>query len=642
MSGVVAQSLKWQRVLVAVGLSVSALAFWSSPGDIFGVPKATVIVLMAIACLAVGVGRQIRERQIVLPKLWCMAAAGAFLVALTITTITSTTPMQSFVGEYQQYAGFCGYLCGVVIFLTVARGHDKTTLPALAFTLVGTAVVVLAYALLQRFDADPWHLGSAGTVVSTMGNVNFLAGWIGIMFPLCVAVAVAPVHPAWRVVGGVAAVVIVPVSVWTDSFQGPATVGAAAVAVLVLLLVTRTVPVPRPLRGKRGVAVVVGLGVLLAPVAFVVLRDGIDQGLLERRHFWHVALEVFEEHPIVGTGPDTFHNQYLMRRPAAHAAIQASKNAGAAHDVPLDLLANGGILLGGTYLAWVGLVAWRLVVAVRRRRAPGWLIAGFGAAWIGYLVQSLVSIDRPALLIINWALAGAVVALSGPLPAQVIKLRGWTEDGTRDAPVASIAGIALVGLVAVTLGWFATRPIRADWAAIAGRNAFRHGQVDQAEADFKKARRLAPWEATFTFDLVRVYGTKNDVKDVLAAAEEGAHLEPGDSSYFLVVAQLGDAVKQPDLAREWYDKALKIDPYGVEVLGNAALSAAKDGDATRADQLVDRLLAVTDTRGDVWATVGDVRAAEGDAAAAREAYERSLKLLPDNKPAKTGLEKLGQ
>ncbi|MCU1486584.1 MAG: O-antigen ligase protein, partial [Actinomycetia bacterium] len=294
MNVVLAQTLRWQRITVAVATAGSALVFYKSKGDIYGVPKATVVALAAVACLAIAAGRAIREREVVLPGLWCAAAAGAFVVALGITTITSTTPLQSLVGEFSQYAGFLGYLGGVILFFTVVRAFDERSLPVLVLTIVGSAAAITVYGLLQWADIDPWHLRSAHNIISTMGNTNFLGGWLGMAFPLCAVVALAPLPVAWRVVGGATAIGIVPLALATESFQGPATVAVAALVLVVLLLVTGAVPVPTALRGRRGIAVVVVLVVLAAPVAVKVLGDGIDQGLLERRYFWQVAVEVFE------------------------------------------------------------------------------------------------------------------------------------------------------------------------------------------------------------------------------------------------------------------------------------------------------------------------------------------------------------
>jgi tetratricopeptide (TPR) repeat protein len=205
-----------------------------------------------------------------------------------------------------------------------------------------------------------------------------------------------------------------------------------------------------------------------------------------------------------------------------------------------------------------------------------------------------------------------------------------------------MVGVALVSLLALVAGWLTLRPLRADMAASAGRQAIADEQGDLAEKELSTARHLAPWEATFTFDQVRLYSLANVPEKALQAAKDGARLEPGDSSYFLVVAQVADALKKPELARTWYDKALKIDPYGTDVLKAAILSAARAHDADRADGFIDRLLDISRTRADIWTTVGQARAAEGRIDDAKAAYEKALELSPTDEDAKKGLKQLGQ
>jgi Flp pilus assembly protein TadD len=303
------------------------------------------------------------------------------------------------------------------------------------------------------------------------------------------------------------------------------------------------------------------------------------------------------------------------------------------------VLAEGGLLSGIPYLAFVGLVGWRLVVAVRRRRGEPWLVAGIGAGWIGYQTQSLVSIDKPSLAVLHWALAGAIVVLAGPIEAKVITLPG-RERRTRQAPVGSIVGIGVVGILAVVGAWFVTQPFRADLADIAGTQAIARNDGDGALHHLERARSLAPWEAHYTFDLVLLGGRAHDAELALGAAEDGARLEPGDSSYAVTAANVADLAHRPRVARRWFDRALAVDPYGLDPLLGAAQSAAAAGEAERAHALLRRALAVSDSRADVWSRVGDVRSALREDGAARSAYRKALAILPGDPDAERGLAQL--
>jgi O-antigen ligase/Flp pilus assembly protein TadD len=641
MCGVVPQTLQWQRIAVAVAVVGGALVMWPTDGDVFGVPKATLVVLCGLVAVAIGVGREIRTRTVVVPWTPPVLAAAVFIVAYGVATLTSTTPMQSLVGQYQQNAGLAMYAAAVALFLTTVRSHDERTLPSLVRALVVATALIVVYAVMQWVGIEPFDF-TASDIFSTLGNSNFLAGWVGIAIPLCLGLAVArSATLPWRVVGAVTALVIVPVSVATDSFQGPMTVAVSVLAFVGLLVASGGLAVPAPLRGRRGLAVLVLVVVVAAPVAVKVVGDGIDQGLLERRYFWRAAVQVVKDHPVLGTGPDTFHNQYLSRRSPAHAANVTGKNAGAAHDVPLEILVDGGLVAGLPYFAFVGLVGWSLVVAVRRRRWDPWLVSGIGAAWIGYQVQSLVSLDKPALITVHWVLAGAIVVLAGPVEARVLSVPGRGRQGAT-ASLSTVVSIGALGLVTVVAAWFVTQPFRADLAVIAGKQAMEAGNGAGAEHHFAEARRLAPWEASYTYAQVVLGSRLGNADYTLQAAEDGARLEPGDSSYALVAAQIADVVKRPAVARKWYDQALVEDPYGLDVLTAAAKSAARAGDATRTHAFIRRALAVSRKAVTVWTAIGDARALLHEDVAAGQAYREALALSPGYPAAKKGLEQLGK
>jgi O-antigen ligase/Flp pilus assembly protein TadD len=528
----------------------------------------------------------------------------------------------------------------VVIFVSVVRAHDAATLRGFALVLVVAAAVVVGYAIAQWIGIDPVDWGRKDELFSTLGNPNFLAGWIGAVLPVCLGVAVArTLALPWRIVAGLTALAIVPVSFGSNSFQGPMTVAVSAVAFVGLLFARGAIPIPTALRGRRGL-IVLGIVVLVAaPIGVKILADGLDQGLLERKYFYRVAVEVVADHPIVGAGPDTFHNQFLSRRPPEHVAIGGA-NAGAVHDVPLGVLAEGGLLSGIPYLAFIGLVGWRLVVAVRRGRGEAWLVAGVGAAWIGYQTQSLVSIDKPALAVLHWALAGAIVVLAGPIEARILPLPGQRTRTAESAPPATVVAVGVIAVVALAAGWVATRPFRADLADIAGKQALERSDGDAAKAHLERARELAPWEAAYTYDQV-ILGSRANVPELaLGAAIDGAELEPGDSSYAVVAGKVADAVKRPAVARKWFDRAIEEDPYGFDPLLSGAVSAAQAGDADRAHELIRRALDVSRTNASVWTQVGDAYAVLREDADARKAYERALDLAPGYKLALKGLRQL--
>ena len=583
-----AATLGWQRWAVLTIIVGTAWVVWPSIDDSFSLPKATLLVVGAVFLLWAAAVRASWERRVVLPRTPLAVAVATFGLALVAVTVTSTSRLESVVGQYRQYSGLGSYLACLVACIATARAFRPVqiilVLRAFAVGLVGVA----GYATLQLLGADPFGWGDGNQIASSLGNTNFAAGWVAIALAPAVVLALHPEETVrWRVVGACAAVLGLLVVIQTESFQGPvAGFAALAVALAGVVLVLR--PMPR-LWTRRNVAAGGLLALVLlavgAVVAWPTVDRALDEGLYDRWAFWEAALDVFGDHPLVGTGLDTFHNQFLTRRPIGHVG----NNGGAVHDVPLDMLANGGLVLFVPFLAVLVLTGVTLVRTWRRDDATSnrLLVVGVTGAWVGYLVQSLVSIDRPALAITHWVLVGAALALADARQWTVrlpVRELGRSQRGASWLVPAAVATVlALLALVPLT------RPLRAGMAVAAAEDHRRQGDIVAAVREVERGRDLAPWEAAHTYFAARIHAVAGDREQAIAAAEDGARLESGDPSYAILAADLHDALGQEERSADWWREAVRRDPWGSSTVQRAWAAAQERGDDEEADRLSGRL-----------------------------------------------------
>ena len=181
---------------------------------------------------------------------------------------------------------------------------------------------------------------------------------------------------------------------------------------------------------------------------------------------WRVALDVAEEHPLVGSGGGSYRRYWLAQRPYEGAIRDA-------HSLYLETLAEYGSL-GLALVVAVFLVP--LAFAVRLRRQP--LVPAAAGVLAVYVVHAGFDWDWefPVLTLVALAAAGAVL---GSAPER----RGGTFERRRVVLLAAV--IALVP-VAAFLGLGAR-------AAAASADAADAGDYDRAIADARRAGRLAPW-----------------------------------------------------------------------------------------------------------------------------------------------------
>jgi O-antigen ligase len=163
-----------------------------------------------------------------------------------------------------------------------------------------------------------------------------------------------------------------------------------------------------------------------------------------RVDFWREALGVFHRHPLTGGG---FHS--LAMEAFRHVPSDWPLSP-LAHNGYLQVLSDGGLLLGAPFLLGVALIAWYvvsgLVTAVRQRDfSSASLVVPLALGAL--LAHSAVDFD--------WSFPAdfAMVAILGGLVAGA----RWGKRRPADPPrvsrlmtVVVLAGVALIGLAAVT------------------------------------------------------------------------------------------------------------------------------------------------------------------------------------------------
>lgn len=586
-----------QRAILAGTVVLAAIAVWRPLVDPFMLPKLTVVVLGAVSLVAVAGLRAVRHGRVTIPvgaSVWIVAGFGA---ALLLAAAASDNRLIAVVGDHGRYGGLLSYLAYLLVFLVVVRLFSASSPAGLMRALVVALALVSAYGLAQAAGMDPytWSSGRDKPVFSTLGNTNFAGAYTAMVLPVAAAAAVfRGWSTAWRLASGVIlllGVCYVPV---TGATQGllAAAAGLALVAVAAVLRRSRSGPgrstavVPRWQLAVGG-----GLGLVLVVLAGIRLAPEIEQSLGERLQFWQAALGMFVDHPVLGTGLDSFRDYFLQYRPGEHAALRAFQGADSAHNVPLGMLANGGVLLAVAYLALVAYTGWTLVRGLRTlpaHRLP--VLAAFGGTWVAYQVQSLVSIDVPAVTFLHFVSSALIIATVAPPPVAVLRLplspavRGGMLPRRSSARGPSAAALVLVLVGALVMSWIGTRPLRADAAAGSARGL----QGERALPTLDRAVALAPWEAEYRLLQGQARLDAGDVQGAYEAAATASEQRRGSSQLALGTAELAVRVDDLEAARRWLEVALVRDPRNPKAFERGAEVARTLGEDEQAARLEDR------------------------------------------------------
>ncbi|MDX1657791.1 MAG: tetratricopeptide repeat protein [Nitriliruptorales bacterium] len=487
-----------------------------------------------------------------------------FAVVVLAATTWSDAPVLSLVGPFERYSGGLMYaayaLLGLCVLAWLPTGSQGGAVP----WLLGGAVTVVGYGLVQLVGLDPvtWSGRFGDAVIAQFGNPDFVSGYLGIMAPLALWGAVwSPWRSELRILAGVGGVAGVVVLVGAGALQGYVA-GAVGIGVLVLAVVAA-----RWGRGRlvwSGAAVAGGgVGVVLAAGAAGI---GPATGLWEistarsRTYLWRTATEMIGAEPFTGVGLGRYGRYYHEFRPVDEAVRRdLDQAADAAHNVLLDLAAGGGGLVA---LAWLAVVAVAVVSLVRAWRAGDQdrrvLIGALGGAYAAYHVQAAVSLDVPPLAATHLVLVGAIVSASPGMHLRWLRPRAGSEFGPlRRRLVAAAMAIPVIVVVGMVLV--------ADNLAGSGAEAGERGDFDAAGSRTEDATGLAPWQPEYHFEHARALARAGRLDAAVDAMDRVLERDPRDLAAWISRGRLLTALDRPLEAVEAYAGAREIAPKSPEL-----------------------------------------------------------------------------
>ena len=647
------------RASTSLAVLLTCVLFTASLADPVNVIKLTVLVFAGLLVLCAGAAGLLRSRVLSI-RLFPTVVGLALLAAFGISALAAPTATTAVIGTYGRNSGLLAYDAAIVLFLAGLWVWNPRWAPMLALTLILSGLFTASYGLMQYAGLDTirWN-NPFNPIIASLGNPDFASGYLGICTPAAAWGALWDRWAwPWRLLSGLTAAACLLAAVLSAAFQGPLAALAGLAVLAAAWLVSRGGRLAR-----RGLTAI-GTGATLAVVALLLgaFKIGPAAFLFNRLSFtarewyWTAALRMFRQHPLAGVGLDHYGAHYRQFRPAASAQrIGGDNYSDAAHSVPLQMLAQGGLILTVAYAAFTLLVAASLVRGFRRLAGQDLLLlGGVGGAWFAYLVQSAVSIDQVPLITAQFSTAGAVVALA-ELPRRQFRLTGAlapesASTGRRPRkPIlrerALHAGdyvILSATLVFALWGaWLSLLPLRANAAVRAGDAAIAAGDATAALTHYQLANRLLPGLGSYWGKTAGLYESARQPAAALAAYARGAAHDPFDVNLVRNTARLALAQHKPAEAVAAARRAASLDPTNPATISEASQILRDHGDPVAAVKIIDGGLAVFPRDADLWVARGAALVSAHDGLAARRAYDMALRLNPSQPGAKQGLAALG-
>ena len=229
-------------------------------------------------------------------------------------------------------------------------------------------------------------------------------------------------------------------------------------------------------------------------------------GLNNRGRLWREAWRISEADPFVGSGAGTFE---IARKRYRSDALDAAEP----HDVPLQFLADTGVVGFGLFAAVVAAAAAAAAGALRRLDGPErTAAAALAVVPAMYLLHALVDYDWdfPAVTAPTLVAVGTLAAAG----------RGSAPTPRQPLAAAAVAALSIAALASLATPWLAERSIRQV------NRELDLGDFDGAGAAADRARSLNPLSVNALHKLAAVAERRGDVAAALAAYARAVRLQP--------------------------------------------------------------------------------------------------------------------
>lgn len=632
-------------IVVLVGIAGVPLIFLRFTNDPFNVPKVallTMVVGVGGALLAIEMLQGYRPdggRAIARPAI-------VFLTPLLLATLLSPYRGWAMFGEYQRFQGLIPYALavgfGVLVATTFAgRAGD------IAFWFAVAGGVAGGYAVAQYFGIDlfDWAKGFGGEakVTSTLGNTNFIAGFLAMTLPVSASLWLEDRTDYFSMLFSV----LILGGLVVSFSQGGWAAALGAGAVYLGFELRGRIPLARWL--GVGAATLIAI-VAAGAVIWGIVSPGsapIAETVQLRSWWWEGAWDAGLDHPVLGHGPNSFAVDWWGNRPVEEASIQGFDTTNDPHSVYLSLFVGAGVIGVAGLLYAIG---WAVVLAWNRSDRGS---AAFLAAVVAYAIQGVAGVDEIALRVGLWTCFGGLVAagLSAPTRPRKAKKEQASPMAVR-SPVAVIAS-GVVALVVVVYGFVF---IAADGAVEAGTDAFAGSDAQGLEESFSAALGM---RGDFTYR--RLYG-------FYAGSFASAAVDPALGEEFLQESRdafsylegfpdvpglrdrgrvlVENSESQPSLledAADSYAEAMAIDRYNLDLIPEGAAVLLK---VERYEDLIRLLPRVMDALGrnrpTLWPMLGLAYEETGDLERAEAALERAETLAASDPNTVELQKRLGQ
>ena len=351
-----------------------------------------------------------RAREWHRANLWFLFLVG-LMVAIFISVFTSANSYErGLYGTYGRNTGFLTYFALGIIFILATQITTKANFHRIQKSLfiAGYFNILYCCAAGAGMDIITWD-NPYGAVLGTFGNPNFIGSFMGIFSGVVfVNLLARPKNNKYRLVLLLSLGLTFVVIYLADALQGLmiSLIGISLSLYFYLRIEKRLILASRAYLTFLffgGLTALLGI-LQRGPLADYLYKTSVSL----RGDYWKAGLQMGFSDPLGGVGIDSYGLYYRTFRPLkASAGINTTTDA--SHNVFIDFFAGAGIV---AFICYVSLSIFVLLVSLKYIKDldkfdP--IFFTFFIGWVGYQLQSVISINQIGLTIWGWVFGGALI-----------------------------------------------------------------------------------------------------------------------------------------------------------------------------------------------------------------------------------------
>ena len=454
---ILANYLSICAVLVTLGVVINRVT------DPVNAPKLFLLGVFSGAAFFLLLSNNLSSKIREAPVLYVCALV-FILISISTVFFTDSPGSQNFYGVYGRNNGLLTYLLLTLVLIAASqlRSMRSYKLVIASLLVAGFGNLIYCSWALAFGDFIPWN-NPYGNILGTFGNPNF----IGSFFGMFTAVLVAQIFnennsKQARLVFLIVLPILLFVTFKSNAIQGRV-VAATSVGIVLFFVV----------REKFSTLLLFTYSVVVCTIGAFALAGALQRGPFEsliyktsvslRGQYWAAGFNTGEKHFWSGVGFDAFGDWYRrMREERALELPGPNTVVNASHNVVIDIFAFGGLPLLLSYLSLTVLVMLSSLRIFKQRRQFDPIFVTLFSVWVGYQLQSIISINQIGLAIWGWLLSGAIIGyahvITELLPDSHSKVRH--KEASRGVSYFSPGLLAGIGMLVGAL--ISVPPLSAD------------------------------------------------------------------------------------------------------------------------------------------------------------------------------------